>query len=164
MTLGDVIRENRRSYPQRTAIVDGDLRLTWPEFDDRVNQLANALRAAGVGDGDRILWLGQNSFRVLECLVAAAKLGAVFCPANWRQSPDEFAFVIDDTRAKVVIWQDEEIGDAVRAGRELSDHGDEGRWLQHDSGEYEALVATGATADPALVVDPSRPVLQLYTA
>ena len=80
-------------------MVDGDLRLTWPEFDDRVNQLANALRTeAGVGEGDRVLWLGQNSFRVLEGLLAAAKLGAVFCPANWRQSADELAFVIDDTR------------------------------------------------------------------
>ena len=165
LTLGDILRENRRSYPRRTAIVDGELRLTWPEFDDRVNRLANALRAdAGVAQGDRILWLGQNSFRVLELLLAAAKLGAVFCPANWRQSPDEFAFVIDDTRAKVVVWQDEEIGDSVRAGRELAESTSDGRWLQHDSGEYEAFVEKGAHDDPALEVDPASPVLQLYTA
>lgn len=165
LTLGDILRENRRSYPQRTAVVDGDVRLTWPELDDRVNQLANALRDdAGVGEGDRILWLGQNSFRVLEALLAAAKLGAIFCPANWRQSADELAFVIDDTRAAVVIWQDEEIGDAVRAGRELAGSSDASRWLQHDGGEYEAFIATGATDDPAMVVDPALPVLQLYTA
>src|SRR3981081_3506249 len=109
LTLGDIVRENRRSYPQRLAVVDGDLRFTWPAFDDRVNQLANALRnEAGVRRGDRILWLGQNSFRVLEGLLAAAKLGAIFCPANWRQSADEIAFVIDDIRAKVVIWQEAE--------------------------------------------------------
>ena len=85
LTLGDNLRENRRSYPLRTAVVDGDTRLTWPALDDRVNQLANALSGSGVSTGDRILWLGQNSFRVLETLLAAAKLGAVFCPANWRQ-------------------------------------------------------------------------------
>src|SRR5690349_20103914 len=136
MTLGDVLRENRRSYPQRTSIVDGDVRLTWPELDDRVNQLANALRTeAGLCEGDRILWLGQNSFRVLEPLLAAAKLGAVFCPANWRQSPDEFAFVIDDTRAKVVVWQDEEVGDSARSGRALSETNDDAMWIQHDNGE-----------------------------
>ena len=165
LTLGDILRENRRSYPQRMAIVDGELRVTWPEFDDRVNRLANALRSdAGVGEGDRILWLGQNSFRVLELLLAAAKLGAVFCPANWRQSPHEFAFVIDDTRAKVVVWQDEEIGDSVRAGRELAESGSDGRWVQHDGGEYEAFVDKGADDDPALEIDPALPVLQLYTA
>ncbi|MEY2448553.1 MAG: hypothetical protein QOH79_2029 [Acidimicrobiaceae bacterium] len=165
LTLGDIVRENRRSYPQRTAIVDGELRLTWPQFDDRVNRLANALRdEAGVGEGDRILWLGQNSFRVLEALLAAAKLGAIFCPANWRQSADEFAFVMDDTRAKVVISQDEEVGDVVRAARELAESGDEGVWLQHDNDEYEAFVARSSTDDPDLPIDPALPVLQLYTA
>ena len=82
-------------------MVDGDVRLTWPQFDDRVNQLANALRADGFAAGDRILWLGQNSFRILEGLCAAAKLGGAFCPANWRQSAQEFAFVIDDVDAGV---------------------------------------------------------------
>ncbi len=168
LTLGDILRENRRSYPLRTAVVDSDVRLTWPEFDDRVNRLANALsRGAGVAAGDRVLWLGQNSFRVLEALLAAAKLGAVFCPANWRQSPDEFAFVIDDTRAKVVIWQDEEIGETVRAARALASSGADGRWLQHDaegSDSYEAFLAAGPADDPNLVVDPASAVLQLYTA
>ena len=118
----------------------------------------------GVREGDRVLWLGQNSFRVLEALLAAAKLGAVFCPANWRQSADELAFVIDDTKAKVVVWQDEEIGDTVRAGRELAEASADARWIQHDGGEYEAFLERGATDDPNLVVDPSLPVLQLYTA
>jgi long-chain acyl-CoA synthetase len=168
LTLGDILRENRRSFPTRTAVVDSDVRLTWPDFDDRVNQLANALAdEAGVGPGDRILWLGQNSFRVLETLLAAAKLSAIFCPANWRQSPDEFAFVIDDTNAKVIIWQDEEIGDSVRAAREIATTGTDARWLQHDvdgGGSYEAFLATGSSSDPAIVVDPESPVLQLYTA
>jgi acyl-CoA synthetase (AMP-forming)/AMP-acid ligase II len=167
LTLGDILRENRRSYPLRTAVVDGDIRLTWPDLDDRVNRLANALSRAGVSTGDRVLWLGQNSFRVLETLLAAAKLGAVFCPANWRQSPDEFAFVIDDTQAKIVLWQDEEVGEAVRAARTLASSGGEGMWLQHDTdgdGSYEAFLATGSPGDPDLVVDPSSPVLQLYTA
>ncbi|HEY2814677.1 MAG TPA: AMP-binding protein [Acidimicrobiales bacterium] len=170
LTLGDILRENRRSFPQRTAVVDGETRLTWPALDDRVSQLANALaRDAGVTTGDRILWLGQNSFRVLECLLAAAKLGAIFCPANWRQSPDEFAFVIDDCKAKVVIWQDEEIGDAVRAAREIAAEGARGRWLQHDAAPrtdhaYETFLSGGSVEDPAVVVDPGSAVLQLYTA
>src|SRR5437588_6524338 len=112
LTLGDVLREHRRSYPQRTAVVCGDVRLTWPEFDDRVNRLANALAGAGVGPGERVLWLGQNCHRVLEAMLAAAKLGAIFSPANWRQTGAEFAFVVDDAKPAVVIWQHEEIGQA----------------------------------------------------
>jgi long-chain acyl-CoA synthetase len=167
LTLGDVLRENRRSYPQRTAVVDGDVRLTYPELDDRVNRVAHALTAAGVGRGDRVLWLGQNSFRVLELLLAAAKIGAVFCPANWRQSPDELAFVIADCDAKVVVWQEEEIGEGVRAGREKAAGSAtaDALWLRHDGDEYERFVAGSPSGDdPEIEVDPSDAVLMLYTA
>jgi acyl-CoA synthetase (AMP-forming)/AMP-acid ligase II len=169
LTFADVLREQRRSRPEQLAVVDGDfgrdVRLTYPQLDDRSNRLANALAAAGVGHGDRILWLGQNSFRVVEALAAAAKIGAMFCPANWRQSADELAFVLDDVDAKVVIWQGEEIGDTVRAARELA--GSSALWLQHDAeddGSYEAFLTGGSNADPARDIDPSSALLLIYTA
>ena len=166
-SLADVSREHRRSYPDGLAVVDGDVRLTWPQFDDRVNRLANALRAAGIGPGEVVLWMGQNSHRVLECLAAAAKLGAVCGIVNWRQSADELAFVIGDADAAVTIWQDAEVGDTVRAARERA--GSPGRWLRHDTGaddpdSYEAFLASGSADDPAVDVDPSAAVLMLYTA
>ncbi len=74
LSLGDLLREHRRSNPQQTALVCGDARLTYPEMDARVSRLANGLRAQGFRTGDRILWLGHNSHRVLEGLLAAAKL------------------------------------------------------------------------------------------
>jgi acyl-CoA synthetase (AMP-forming)/AMP-acid ligase II len=167
LTLADVLRELRRSWPRKTALVCGADRYTYPEFDDRASRLANALAGAGVGQGDRILWLGQNCHRVLEGLLAASKLGAVFCPANWRQSPEELAFVIDDSAPAVVVWQQEEIGEAVRAARERA--GGPGLWLQHDAprdaeGSYEAFLAGGSHEDPGIEVDPAAPVLQMYTA
>jgi len=167
LTLGDVLRENRRSYPQRDALVCGGDRYTFPDMDDRVNRLTNALLAEGFSEGDRILWLGQNCHRVLEGLLAAAKVGGVFCPVNWRQTAQELEFVIGDVDARVVIWQDTEIGDAVRAAREAS--GSKALWLQHDGdataeGSYEAFLAGGAPDDPNIEIDPALPVLQLYTA
>ena len=164
LTLGDVLREHRRSYPTQTALVCGDERLTYLETDDRVNRLAAALRAEGVGEGDRILWLGQNCHRVLELLLAAAKVGAAFCPANWRQSAAEFGFVLEDSDPRVVVWQEEEIGDVVREAR--ASFGGKARWLQHDGGEYEEFLASGGSdgGDDERYVDPSSAVLQMYTA
>jgi len=169
LTFADVLREHRRSRPQKIAVVDHDfardVRLTYVELDERVNRLAGALAGAGVGPGDRVLWLGQNSFRVLEGLAAAAKLGAMFCPANWRQSADEMAFVIDDVEAKVVIWQDEEIGDTVRRARDLATSS--ALWLQHDAAgkdSYEAFVGDATTEDPGTDVDPASSLLLIYTA
>jgi long-chain acyl-CoA synthetase len=163
LTLGDVLREHRRSYPQRTAVVCGDTRLTWRELDDQVNRLAHALAGAGVGPGDRVLWLGQNCHRVLETMLASAKLGAVFSPANWRQTGAEFAFVVDDAKPTVVLWQQEEVGDAIAEARAKVTH--QTRWIRHDSDEYDAFVASADDAgDPDIEVDPNNPVLQIYTA
>jgi acyl-CoA synthetase (AMP-forming)/AMP-acid ligase II len=169
LTFADVLREQRRSRPEQLAVIDGDfgrdVRLTYAQLHDRTNQLANAFAAAGVGHGDRILWLGQNSFRVVEALAAAAKLGAMFCPSNWRQSADELAFVIGDVDAKVVIWQGEEIGATVRAARELA--GSSALWLQHDAGgdgSYETFLTGAPNADPAVDIDPSDALLLIYTA
>jgi acyl-CoA synthetase (AMP-forming)/AMP-acid ligase II len=167
LTLGDLLREHRRSRPQKTALVDGSVRLTYPELDARVNRLTHALADEGIGAGDRVLWLGQNSYRVVELLLAAAKLGAMFCPANWRQTPEELAFVVDDFDPGVIVWQDEEVGDVTRAARGLASS--LARWLRHDAdGDdadgYETFLARGRADDPVQWVDATTSVLVVYTA
>ncbi len=164
-SLADLLREHRRSNPQQVALVCGDQRLTYSEMDERVNRLANALKERGFGAGDRILWLGQNCHRLLEGLLAAAKLGGIFCAANWRQSPEELAFILEDADPAVVIWQEEEVGAAAQQARKIA--GGERLWVQHDAageGSYEALLAGAPPEDPELAVDPALPVLQMYTA
>jgi long-chain acyl-CoA synthetase len=165
LTVGDVSRENARRFPLRTAVVCGDRRLTYRELDTRTNRLADALARDGVGPGERVLWLGQNSFRVLELLIACSKLGAILCPGNWRQAPGELAFVIDDCAARVVIAQHEEIGDGVAAARALASDG--ARWLFHDDDGpdgYEAFLASGGETDVERPVDSAAPALMIYTA
>jgi len=165
VTLADVVRDHRRNRPAATGAVCGERRLDYATLDERVNRLANALRADGVGPGDRVLWLGQNCHRLLEGLLAAAKVGAVFCPANWRQSADEFVFVLTDSDPRVVFWQEAEIGDTVRAARRQSRS--PARWVGHDDegpDGYEAFLAGGGHDDPALDVDDEHAVVMLYTA
>jgi acyl-CoA synthetase (AMP-forming)/AMP-acid ligase II len=89
----------------------------------------------------------------------------VFCPVNWRQTASELEFVIRDVDARVVIWQREEIGDAVNDARAASES--KARWLQHDAtgpDSYEDFLSAGNLDDPDLPVDPAAAVLQLYTA
>ncbi len=168
MTVGDVLREHRRSHPAADALVEDDVRLTWSELDTRTNRLANALAAAGVGAGDRILWLGQNSFRVYELLGAAAKIGAMVCPGYWRWAAPEMVFAIEDFDPKVVVWQEEEIGETVgKARAEVAGQG--ALWLRHDGGDddeegYEAFLASGSADDPARDVDPDGALMVIYTA
>ncbi len=169
LTLGDVVREHRRSRPLRTALVCGEYRGTYPELDARTNRLANALLAAGAGEGDTVLWLGQNCHRLVETLVACAKVGGVLVPANWRQSADELVTVLDDVAPAVVIWQFEEIGPTVQEAR--GRWRGTARWLRHDADTggarqetYEAFLSSGGPQDPGSAVDPGAAVIALYTA
>jgi len=164
-SLADVLRSHARALPDALAFVDGDVRCTWRTADERVNRLAHALRAAGVEAGDRVLWLGQNSFRLQELLLACCKVGALFCPANWRQQPAELAFVIDDLAPAVVVWQQEEIGATVQEGRDEARSGG-ARWIGHDTGEYEAWLAEipSGVPDPDGDAHDSSPLLLIYTA
>lgn len=164
--LGDLLHEQARSRPNMSAVVDGDQNFTFAQLDDRVNRLAAVLRARGVGKGDRILWLGQNSFRVLESLLASARVGAIFCPANWRWSPDEIKFALEDFDPKIVFWQNLEIGDSNRAAREHWDPND--NWICHDGcdgeADYESLISAADPETDFAPVETSTPLLGIYTA
>jgi long-chain acyl-CoA synthetase len=168
INLRDILEEHRRRWPNHEAAVDedGKVRLTYPALAERVDRLTGALTQAGIGEGERILWLGQNSFRILELILAAAGIGAMVCPANWRQSPDELDFIVADAAPKLVVWQEPEIGERVRGTRAFLKTG---RWLRHDAdgcevSEYEAFLAAGEPIAAAGFTDPALPVVMLYTA
>jgi acyl-CoA synthetase (AMP-forming)/AMP-acid ligase II len=164
LTLADVLRENRRRFPLRTAIVCADVRLSFPELDDRVTRVASWLRKAGVGPDAGVLWLGQNCHRFIELMFACAKLGAMICPANWRGTVAELNHVISDFAPAVIVWQDDEVG-ALAAELRLAHTGPE--WIQHDTdgaGSYEDLTAAGYATDTEDPVDPASGLLVIYTA
>ncbi|WP_336211356.1 AMP-binding protein [Nonomuraea sp. LPB2021202275-12-8] len=165
LSLSDVLAEHARSRPQVTAVVDGDVRLTYPDLDTRVTRLADALSTRGVTPGARVLWLGQNSHAVLELLLACSRLGAVLCPANWRQSEDELRFVLDDLTPAVVVWEPSDTTSALHAGLTTppaTSGAGTALWVQAGAG-YEALVAGGTVRDFPQV-DDAEPTLALYTA
>jgi acyl-CoA synthetase (AMP-forming)/AMP-acid ligase II len=88
----------------RIALIDGDRRITYTEFDRRTDQLARALRELGVRRGDRVAALLFNCAAFLETMFAAAKLGAVFVPINFRLAPPEVTFLLADSGADVFVW------------------------------------------------------------
>ncbi|MDB5430140.1 MAG: acyl-CoA synthetase [Caulobacter sp.] len=169
-TFADVLREHRRSRPGLLAAIDGGLRLTWAELDARVNRLAGSLMARGVVSGDRVLWLGQNSVKLFELVLAAAKIGALVCPANWRMTADEIRWAVEDFDPKVVFWQEAEIG-APHRGGDTAWSADR-IWCQHDGDQhaegghdcFDAWIEASADIDPQIMVDPQSPLLAIYTA
>jgi acyl-CoA synthetase (AMP-forming)/AMP-acid ligase II len=101
--LTDALRERAQEHPGRIAFISGAERVTYSEFDRGVDRAATALRAAGVERGDRVAILDKNSIEYVEQLFAAARLGAVLVPVNYRLAPDEVAYVVDNAEAVVFI-------------------------------------------------------------
>ena len=166
MSLSDVLAQHAECFGSHTAVVCGEFRADYDTLAERVGRVAGVLRAEGVAVGERVLWMGQNCHRVLELLLACSTLGAVFCPVNWRQTPEELAFVLNDLDPSVVVWEEDTIGEQVRAARTLA--GGAASWIQADGtgpDSYEGhLAADGDALSPSLALDPTAPVLILYTA
>jgi acyl-CoA synthetase (AMP-forming)/AMP-acid ligase II len=90
-------------WPDREALVEGDLRFTYRELGKRVGALAQALKALGLTKGDRVAILAPNGYKFLECYYAHPLAGLVLMPINIRQSHDEIAAILKDSDASLLI-------------------------------------------------------------
>jgi long-chain acyl-CoA synthetase len=102
-TLGDVARYHQAARPEATALVFEGRTTTFADFDRHTDQVANALLAEGLIQGDRIAYVGKNSDHYFELLFGAAKAGVVLAPIGWRLAPREIAYILGDAEARMVF-------------------------------------------------------------
>jgi acyl-CoA synthetase (AMP-forming)/AMP-acid ligase II len=102
-TLFDVIVRNARLFADRRAFAFEGREVTHREYLQQVEKLAGGLADIGVGAGERIAILSQDNLEYVSLYGAAARLGAIVVPINWRLSIDEIAYVIRDTAPRVLI-------------------------------------------------------------
>ncbi len=89
--------------PDRDCMVFEGKRWTYALANERINRLANALAKLGVGKGDRVGMLHVNCPQYIESYFAAAKLGAIFVPLNFRAKAEELSFMIGNAGVKTLI-------------------------------------------------------------
>lgn len=114
-TLADIVAVHAAERPDAVALIDGDRCITYAELDARSTRAAQALRAAGVGFGDRVAFVDKNSVEFFDVLFAAAKLGAVAVPVNWRLTAPEISYILTDAQVRVVV-AGAEFADRIPAG------------------------------------------------
>jgi len=95
-TIYDFICRNAVLYADQEAIVYKDVRLTHRAFKQKCDSLAAGLLRAGIGQGDRLAVVAHNCDEFVILYGAAAKIGAIVVPVNWRFSADEVAYVLKD--------------------------------------------------------------------
>jgi fatty-acyl-CoA synthase len=148
LTIDALVRNAASAYPHKEAFIDGDVRLTFADFDRHVDAFATALKELGVGKGDKVAALFFNQWEFSLTYFAALRLGALIVPLNNRLVADELAYQINDASVRVLVYAS---GFAAVA-EELSTRTSVAAW-----------VVAGAPADedegrtPALGAPPMQP-------
>jgi len=122
MTISEMLARNARMYPDNTALIESrpsdKLRreITWREFDERANKIANALIDRGVGKDDKVIHLMMNSINWLEAYFGIIRTGAWAVPLNFRFTSRDVKYCADIAEAKAMIFGEQFI-DRVEAIR-----------------------------------------------
>jgi len=154
--------------PNKEAVVDGDIRLTYRQLNQRTNRLSRALMHLGLRYGDRLAVLAHNRLEFLETIMAAAKLGLILVPLNWRLTASELSFILKDSQTETLIYGPElaDLAQAVRnkvAMQQVVVLGNKG---DADQPAYEALLEAQIDEEPDVTQAPDldTPHIIMYTA
>lgn len=166
--IGSWLVRRQLFCPNKEALVDGERRLTYDQLNRRVNRLAGALTTQGLTRGDRIGILSYNCLEYVEVIMAAAKLGLLLVPMNWRLAAAELQFILKDSRTDTLVF-DPELGDLAKAAASGSAVKRMIVLGSRESGEteaYDTLLAGESEAEPFLDDPPTMetPHIIMYTA
>jgi acyl-CoA synthetase (AMP-forming)/AMP-acid ligase II len=165
--IAQVLRDRAAAHPDQVALVDGDGRKqTYGELQRRSNRLAQYLLQRGVTVGDRVAHLDRNASAAAELLFAAAKIGAVLVPLNWRLAEPELQALLEDSQAKLLFFGPAfaEVAQRLSPDRgvavDRADDSSPDRTATAGDGDGDAV----SDEDPKADGDFDAVVLQLYTS
>ncbi len=113
MNVAEMLAQNARLYPDDTALTElrpGEgvrKEISWKEFDDRANRIANALIARGIRKGDKVLHWMMNSITWLEAYFGIIRTGAWAVPLNFRFTNKDLEYCAAIAEAKAIVLGEE---------------------------------------------------------
>jgi len=106
MRLDAFLRASAARHPDKTALVNGETRLSYAAFDAACDRLAASLVAAGLKPGERVLVFMDNCWEAAVAIYAVSRAGGVFSPINPSTKADKLAYIIANCRARALITLD----------------------------------------------------------
>ena len=152
--------------PERDCMVFEGKRQTYTQTNGRVNRLANALAGLGVAKGDRIAVLQVNCNQYVETYFAAAKLGAITVPLNFRARQDELGYMLENAEAKVLMTGDRylDISRTMLPQLPSVNHGITLDSKQTDMLYYEDMLNSSSPDEVFTEIDDEDVTILVYTA
>ena len=102
--LASIFESVSDALGDRVALINGNTRRSWSEFDDRAARVAAALRDAGLGPNSKVAQYAYNSNEYSEGVFATLKLRAVPVNVNYRYTEDELLYLLDNSDAEALIF------------------------------------------------------------
>ena len=153
MNIGNLLSRHARYQPDKLALIFEDNRLTYSEYNQSVNRLANAMLDMGIKKGDKIATLLPNCMELLEIYWAVAKVGTVVVPMSTLLLSKGLLSLLNDSDTVMVITNSNfvDILDEIRDG--LPSISSENYILTDSSNipgyrDYHALKAASDDLDP----------------
>ena len=158
VTFDEILNFWAEKRPDQIAFEQEGRTTTYAEVDDLTRRMITLMKDRGVSKGDRVAWLGKNADTYFLLYLAAARMGAVMVPIGWRLAPPEIAYILTDTRAKLLFCGAEfaetaaQVAATVPAAPQV---------IEAEAARREAAALPHAQYDPPAQ---DEPVLQLYTS
>ena len=158
--LRDRVDHWARVRPDAIAVTFGEQTFTWAQWRQRILRLSGALRDAGVRPGDRLAVLDLNHLATVELTMAGSALGAATAMVNFRLSPDQVRYILEDSRP-VILFHGAQFAEVVTTldAETLVSR----RIVIGGNDEYEPFLAAGQP-DEGESVKPDEVCLVMYTS
>ncbi len=104
--LAHFLTRNARRLPEKPALIHEEQVVSWAQLDARVSALSMAMRERfDVRPGDRVLVQSANNIQIIEVMLACWRIGAVWVPSNFRQRPDEVAYLAQKAEVTLMFCE-----------------------------------------------------------
>jgi len=166
INIGELFYQRAVRMPNREALVHGEERYTFMDLNRRTNQFARALKEMAVRKGDRVAVLLPNGHEVCECLYGTAKIGAVMVPLNFRLAPRELEYMIKDSGAKILIFDERFLSlvDGFRDNVKMRAFISTGENCPEYAEDYEDLIRPYRTDEPSIDSGDDDNFIIMYTS
>jgi acyl-CoA synthetase (AMP-forming)/AMP-acid ligase II len=155
-----------RETPDNPCLEMEAASFNYAQANARCNQMAHAFIDRGMAKGDRLAWIGKNSIELAFLFFAGSKVGVVPNPLNYRLAPPEWAYIINNSTARVLVCEAEFCSgiDKIRETLENIEHfvcldGDPEGWST-----FSEWVDTQPVQNPEHDIRPEDELYQMYTS
>jgi acyl-CoA synthetase (AMP-forming)/AMP-acid ligase II len=152
--------------PDKLAIVFEGKRYTFSQLNERANRLGNALSNLGVQKGDRVAMLQVNTNQCVEVYFAAAKIGAIYVPLNFRAKGNELAYMLNSSETGTLLVGERyiELVNSIRSDMETVKNCISLDGQQEGMLYYEDIIASASADEIFTEIDDNDTTILMYTA